>query len=271
MRIVLLMFLLFLPWTVTTAQAHSALDLGDGTAVQLVLIPPGEFMMGESNLTRSSIGYFAPNDLIGRTVRISRAFYAGKYPITVAQFKRFVTATNYLTDAESGKRPWHGLTKGEYTLVGDNWRPDEQANWRKPGFSQGPTDPVTSVSWYDADAFCNWASKQTGRIVRLPTEAELEYTERAGTATPYFWGAHADDHGKLANVADEGVKGDEDIFFEDQPPMKTFTRTGRDDGYRYTTPVGFYQPNLFGVYDAIGNVWEYTRDWEGADPARWIH
>ncbi len=255
-------------WTVTVAQAPYPLDLGDGVAVELVLIPSGEFMMGESNLTRSSIGYFAPHDLVGRTVRITQPFYAGKYPITVAQFERFVKATNYVTDAESGKRQWRGLTKGEYTLVDGVWGPKVDANWRNPGFAQGSTYPVTSISWYDADAFCRWASQQSGKNVRLPTEAQLEYLERAGTETPYFWGAHADDQGLLANVADSGIAGDEDIFPDGQPPMKKFIHQGREDGYHSTTPVGFYQPNLFGVYDAIGNVWEYTRDWEGDNPSR---
>jgi sulfatase modifying factor 1 len=268
MRPLILFVLAATSWMVMTAQAPASLDLGAGIAVELVRIPSGEFMMGESNLNRSSIGYFAPHDLIARTVQITRPFDAGKYPVTLAQFERFVNATNYVTDAESGKRPWRGLTKGEYTIVDGVWGPKADANWRNPGFPQSPTSPVTSISWYDADAFCRWASKQTGENVRLPTEAELEYLERAGTETPYFWGAHPDDHGTLANVADYGIAGDEDIFPDGQPPMKTFTREGRDDGYRYTTPVGFYQPNLFGVYDAIGNVWEYTRDWEGADPPR---
>jgi len=224
--------------------------------------------MGESHLNRSSIGFFSPHDLVARPVRISRSFYAGKYLVTVEQFERFVRATNYVTDAESGNRPWRNLTKGAYTAVENSWEPKQDANWRNPGFPQDRQHPVTCISWYDAEAFCNWASTQSGRKVRMPTEAELEYLQRAGTETRYYWGPHTDHRGVLANVADDGIKGDEDIFLDGQPSMKHLIPKGRNDGYRYTTPVGFFKPNLFGVYDAIGNVWEYTLDWEGADPAR---
>src|ERR1700691_2574044 len=128
MRPLIIFVLAATSWMVMTAQAPASLDLGAGIAVELVRIPSGEFMMGESNLNRSSIGYFAPHDLIARTVQITRPFDAGKFPVTLAQFERFVNATNYVTDAESGKRPWRGLTKGEYTIVDGVWGPKADAN-----------------------------------------------------------------------------------------------------------------------------------------------
>ena len=250
------------------ADAASALDLGNGIKLELVAIPAGQFTSGESNLNRSDIGYFSPYDLIARTVQITKPFYAGKYLVTVGQFERFVQATRYATDAESGAHPWRNLAKGCYTMVGSSWGAAPGANWRNPGFAQDATHPVTCVSWNDANAFCHWLSQQTGKTVRLPTEAELEYLQRAGTLTRYYWGTRTDYHGRWANVADGDIVGDEDIFPDGQPSMKKFTQPTRNDEYPYTTPVGFFPPNLFGIYDAIGNVWEYTLDWEGENPAR---
>jgi len=251
-----------------TAPSSANLDLGNEVILELVQIPAGDFVAGESHLNRSDIGFFSPYELIARKVTIAKPFYAGKYLVTVDQFARFVESTHYVTDAESGRRPWKTLSKGAYTTTAEGWGPSTDANWRKPGFPQDGTHPVTCISSYDADAFCRWASKQSGRKVRLPTEAELEYLQRAGTETRYFWGDRTDPHGRLANVADDGIIGDEDIFPDGQPSMKHLIPKGRNDQYPFTTPVGFFPPNLFGVFDAIGNVWEYTADWEGPNSAR---
>lgn len=250
------------------SAASPSLDLGAGMGLKLVSIPSGRFTGGESHLNRSEIGYFSPHEVIARSVQISKSFYTGQYLVTVGQFARFVQSTNYVSDAESGTRPWRNLTKGCYTMAGKTWGPVADANWKSPGFSQDDTHPATCISWNDAEAFCVWASKQTGKKVRLPTEAELEYLQRAGTETRYYWGSRSDYRSLWANLADSDIAGDDDVFPDGQPSMKRFTSEKRNDGYKYTTPVGFYPPNLFGVYDAIGNVWEYTEDWEGDDPGR---
>jgi formylglycine-generating enzyme required for sulfatase activity len=187
-------------------------------------------------LNRSDIGFFAPHELVARPVEISRSFYAGKYLVTVRQFSRFVQSAEYVTDAESGSRPWRGLAKGAYTVAGTSWGPKADATWRNPGFPQGDDHPVTCISWFDADAFCQWATKETGRKVRLPTEAELEYLQRAGTETRFFWGSRPDHRGIYANVANGDVNGDDDQFPDRQPIMKSRTRNGRNDGYDFTAP-----------------------------------
>jgi formylglycine-generating enzyme required for sulfatase activity len=243
-------------------------DLGKGETLEFVCIPAGYFVMGESHLNRNSIGFFAQHELIARRVSLSRGFYVGQCEVTVGQFRRFVDETGYQTDAESGKRPWRGLTTGAYTVVGDGWGKKADASWRNPGFEQTDLHPVTCLSWFDAIAFCEWVSRWSGRKCRLPTEAELEYAQRGATETPYYWGGRPDPSGRLANIADAGYLEDQDLFFDQRPAMKRFIPKGRNDGFRYTTPVGYFQPNLFGLYDAIGNVWEYTLDWEGGDPAR---
>jgi sulfatase modifying factor 1 len=248
--------------------ASSTLDLGAGVRLQLVDIPSGQFTSGESDMSRSNIGFFSPHEIIARSVQISKPFYTGKYLVTVGEFTRFAQAANYVTDAESGSRPWRDLTKGCYTVTGKSWGAVADASWKKPGFAQDETHPVTCISWNDAKAFCDWLSKQTGKKVRLPTEAELEYLQRASMETAYYWGNRTDYRSRWANLADGDIVGDDDLFPDGQPSMKRFTMEKRNDGYKYTTPVGFFPPNMFGVYDAIGNVWEYTEDWEGDDPAR---
>jgi formylglycine-generating enzyme required for sulfatase activity len=243
------------------------IDLGGGETLEFVRIPGGYFVMGESHLNRNSIGFFAPHELIARRVFLSKSLYVGQFEVTVGQFRRFAEETGYQTDAESGKRPWRGLTTGAYIVSGDGWGKKVDASWRNPGFGQTDLHPVTCLSWFDAVAFCDWVSRRSGRKCRLPTEAELEYAQRGATETAYYWGVRPDPSGRLANIADAGGLEDRDLFFDKEPAMKRFIPTGRNDGFRYTTPVGYFQPNLFGLYDAIGNVWEYTLDWAGGEPA----
>ncbi len=96
--------------------------------------------------------------------------------------------------------------------------------------------PVINVSWADAQAYARWLSSATGKSYRLPTEAEWEYASRAGTTTRYWWG---DDLGKNhANC--EGC--------------------GSQWGGERTAPVGSFAPNPWGLYDTLGNVWEWTAD-----------
>lgn len=113
--------------------------------------------------------------------------------------------------------------------------------------------PVIHVSWRDAHAFIDWLSQGTGRRLRLPSEAEWEYAARGGTTTLYWW-------------------GDE----PDPDKANTVTNTGRDH-FRYTSPVGAFPANPFGLYDMSGNVWQFVEDcrhgsFEGApaDARAWV-
>jgi len=104
--------------------------------------------------------------------------------------------------------------------------------------------PVEPVTWQDALEFCRWLSTKDGHTYRLPTEAEWEYACKAGTTTRLYWGdAYWD--GTKANVG--GMKFDHETWI--------------DDGYEYTAPVGTYPPNPWGLYEMIGNSWEWCQDW----------
>jgi len=124
--------------------------------IQFVLIPAGEFVMGSDSS--------ADDQRPAHKVSISKPFYLAKYEVTVGQFRSFVEATKYVTDAE--KQGWGNVWTGtEFKQT--------KASWREPGFTQTDQHPVVMVSYNDAVAFATWAGG------RLPTEAEWEYVARA--------------------------------------------------------------------------------------------
>jgi len=108
--------------------------------------------------------------------------------------------------------------------------------------------PVEPVLWQETAQFCRWLSAKEGRHYRLPTEAEWEYACRAGTVTRTYWGDNFADRTK-ANVGGVGIK-------------ETHTQW-RDDGFEYTAPCGSFPPNPWGLYDMLGNSWEWAQDWYG--------
>lgn len=168
------------------------------------------------------------------------AFALGRYEVTVGEFRRFVDTTGYLTEAETAG--------GCHYWDGKQWQLNKDKLWRSPGFRQGDDQPVACVSWNDAVAYVEWLSKETGKGYRLPTEAEWEYAARAGTQTARFWGDDPGEACRYANVADRTWK-------DTYPALVIHDCT---DGYVHTAPVGRFQPNGFGLYDMLGNAWEWS-------------
>jgi formylglycine-generating enzyme required for sulfatase activity len=150
----------------------------------------------------------------------------------------------------------HALAIGHYAVTFEAYDRFAEATGReKPddtGWGRGRR-PVINVSWRDAVAYAEWLSRQTGKRYRLPTEAEWEYAARAGTRTSYWWGDEVAEN--RANFRGSGSQWDG----------------------RQTAPVGSFEPNPFGLYDASGNVWEWVQDcwrenYDGAptDGAAWL-
>ena len=148
------------------------------------------------------------------------------------------------------------LAVGRYEVTFAEWdacvaaggcphRPDDA------GWGRGRrTRPVINVSWKDAQAYVQWLSRKTGQTYRLLSEAEWEYVARAGTSTAWYWGAREAGQCGYANGADEEAK----------KHNSSWTVVGCDDGYYRTAPVGRFEANAFGLYDVLGNVWEWVQD-----------
>ena len=150
------------------------------------------------------------------------AFYIDKYEVTVGQYNQFVRATKY--------RP---LPLWVYQYA--------------------PTDahPVVGVSWHDAKAYAKWAGK------RLPTEAEWEKAARGGLIQKnHAWGDAPVD-GTQCNFADKRLRT---LWNREREPDDNWADEHLDDGYAYTAPIGSYPPNGYGLYDMVGNVWEWCFD-----------
>jgi len=179
-------------------------------------------------------------------VRITKPFYLGTYHVTRGQFRRFVDDTGYKTDAEKGNGTWGWNSKTK------RFEGNEKYSWRDTGFEQTDEHPVVCVSWNDAEEFCKWLSGKEGKTYRLPTEAEWEYACRAGTTTRYYSGDDPETLAKVGNVADATYKAK---FPECKYTIKA------SDGYVFTSPVGSFKPNAFGLYDMHGNARQWCSDW----------
>jgi formylglycine-generating enzyme required for sulfatase activity len=245
-------------------QKEIAVDLGGNVNLKMVLIPAGAFTMGSRESAEDTAAFFNKLDGVDHLkaaflqrehpqhrVRITKPFYLGIYHVTRGQFRQFVNDTAYKTAAEKGEKPggygWDGDKK-----IGFN----EKYSWRNAGFEQTDEHPVVNVSWNDAVAFCKWLSRKEGETYRLPTEAEWEYACRAGTTTRYYSGDDPETLAKVGNVADATAKK--------KFPHWKYTIKG-SDGYVFTSPVGSFKPNAFGLYDMHGNASQWCADWYGAD------
>ncbi len=242
-------------------KVEDELDLGS-ERMKLVLIPAGEFMMGDTQ-TPEEVHQRWPGGQIElykwahprHRVKLTKPFYIGECEVTRGQFAAFAREagpaiqaaevdardTEYKTDAEKAGKAW--------VWKANNWAYLEGYSWRNPNFQQTDRHPAVCISWNDAVAFCEWASKKTGKSVTLPTEAQWECACRAGCDGIWSWGDKEEDAQGKANVADEDYGADPDRF------------RGVKDGYTYTAPTGSFSANGFGLKDMLGNAQEWCSDW----------
>uniref|UniRef100_A0A3P8WW42 Sulfatase modifying factor 2 n=1 Tax=Cynoglossus semilaevis TaxID=244447 RepID=A0A3P8WW42_CYNSE len=220
-----------------------------GTRLNMVSVPRGRVLMGTSAADGRD------GESPSREVKLE-PFQIDKYPVTNAEFREFVRAEKFKSEAES-----FGWSFVFHDFVSDElkskvtqkiesapwWLPIERAFWRQPqgpgsSIKERPDFPVVQVSWNDAQAFCQWKGK------RLPTEEEWECAARGGLqGRTYPWGNKF--QANRANlwqvsIGDLGPFPDEDA---------------EDDGYHGVSPVTAYPPqNSYGLYDMMGNTWEWT-------------
>ena len=227
---------------------------------EMVFVASGDFRMGsdkhyreEAPARRASVG----------------GFWIDKTPITNRQFQKFVEATGHVTFAEIPPDPKdypgalpHMLyagsmvftpTKGPVDLrdFSNWWRFERDATWQRPYGADSTIDglldhPVVHVAYADVLAYAAWAGKE------LPTEAEWEFAARGGLhAAEYAWGDEFTPEGRhLANT------------WQGRFPYENLA----EDGFERTSPVGSYPANGYGLFDMIGNVWEWTTDWFPSRP-----
>jgi len=202
---------------------------------RMVVIYSGRFNMGSPDSENGRGDDEGPV----HSVKIA-AFAIGKTEITRGQFATFVKEARYRT----GDKCWT-LEKGKFE--------ERKGSWLEPGFPQNDNDPVVCINWNDAQAYTKWLSHKTGKKYRLPTEAEWEYTARSGTDTARYWGNNPDEACAYANGADKTAQATIDS-------ATSWSVHDCTDGFAYTAPVGHFKPNAFGLYDMLGNVWEWTGD-----------
>jgi formylglycine-generating enzyme required for sulfatase activity/predicted Ser/Thr protein kinase len=256
------------PFDPATARNHQQawaehlgvpVEVANSIGMKLVLIPAGEFEMGASQEEIDRFVHEAEEEgmhlnLIAalrgagpqHRVKLTRPYQISAHEVTVGEFKQFVDATGFQTQAEKdgrGGAVWDTEARG--------WRQVGHLTWRNPGFSQDPNHPVVMVTWHEANAFCSWLSAKEGKTYRLPTDAQWEYACRAGTTTTWYAGNDEKDLPRIANIADESLK----------KQFPGAAAAAWDDGFAFTGPVGHFEPNAFGLYDMLGNVFEWCRDW----------
>jgi len=228
---------------------------GEPPYPDMVWIPGGTFRMGSDK--------HYPEERPVHRVTVD-GFWMDRYPVTNTRFAAFVDATSHVTFAEIPPNPadYPGalpdmLYAGSLVFVkptgpvdrrniGNWWQYVKGAQWRHP---QGPDSsldgrehhPVVHLSFGDAEAFARWESKD------LPTEAEWEFAARGGLeGAAYAWGDEFIPQGRyMANT------------WQGEFPWQNL----RSDGHEGTSPIGAFPENGYGLFDMIGNTWEWTTDW----------
>ncbi|MFV0407759.1 MAG: formylglycine-generating enzyme family protein [Propioniciclava sp.] len=218
--------------------------------IEQCAVPAGSFVMGDA----TGEGMIADGELPLHRVALS-AFDIDATPVTNAQFARFVEQTGYETEAES-----FGISAVFHLLVASPtadivgpaavtpwWIGVRGADWRHPGGRASSLEgranhPVVHVSWHDALAYCQWAGR------RLPTEAEWEYAARGGLeGASYPWG-------------DAPIDGSDGHWRANVWQGSFPTHNTAADGWIGTAPVRSFAPNGYGLWQPVGNVWEWCAD-----------
>jgi formylglycine-generating enzyme required for sulfatase activity len=199
-------------------------QLAEGVALTMLRIPAGSFEMGAPQTEAESTERERP------VHRVTLGeFLLGQTPITQAQWRAVAE--------------WKRLGNEPVDRWPESLDPDPVAKLTFPERFRGEQRPVVNVSWFDAQAFCQRLALRTGKNYTLPSEAQWEYACRAGTTTPFHYGATIST--ELGNYNSRKVYGD-----------------GEKGEYRQqTTDVASFPANPWGLHDMHGNVWEWCADY----------
>ena len=215
--------------------------MGTWAGLNFVRIPSGKFIMGSQKNNELAWSDEIPQ----HTLDLSYEYWAGRFPVSVADFRNFVQSSGYVTRAE--KEGWCWVWNVEEM----GWEKIQGANWEDPlGDSSGietiAQNPVVQVCWYDAKVFCEWLNQNhqhalpKGYHFHLPSEAEWEKAARGSRGREWPWGNEFDP--ELCN--------------------------SRERGRFHTVKIGTYSPggdSEYGVADVSGNIWEWTITLWGKD------
>jgi len=226
------------------ANAEDTIVVPTGTSdVDLVIVAAGVFRMG------------SPPNEAGRSQRegpqIDVTFVApfalAKTEVSVGQFRKFVMATDYVTDSErrDDGEVFDSRSGRIIEKEGIDWRHDFAGNEAKDDH------PVIRVSWNDAVAFTAWLSEKTGQAYRLPSEAEFEYALRAGTDSRYWWGE------RTPPRRVENLTGEREQYKKLRWPVAFRYYS---DNHWGPAPVASFSANPFGLHDMGGNAAEWVAD-----------
>lgn len=230
----------------SSSLADTAVNLDSGSVFrdcadcpEMVVVPPGAFAMGFDGGEQDR--FEGPV----RQVQIAAGFAAGRFPVTNAEYARFIDDSGH--QSGRGCRYWD-TERGEMRQSSDN-------NWRDPGHGRPIRDnePVVCVSWVDSKAYARWLSVQTSQAYGLLTEAQWEYLARDGASTLYPWGDDPAQACKFANVGDHAAR-------QAVGQSTAWPHADCDDGFVSLAPVDAFPANGFGVFDLIGNSWEWVED-----------
>jgi sulfatase modifying factor 1 len=242
------------PFEQVTPSAEQ-IDRPEEGPAGMVFVPRGTFRMGSD--------HHYPEEAPAHLVTVND-FWIDRAPITNREFRKFINATGYVTFAESAPDPRnypgalpHMIKAGSLVFAPPKHSVDLQdwsqwwifkfgANWRRPygprsSISGMDDHPVVHVANRDAEAYAQWAGKE------LPSEAEWEFAARGGLdGAEFAWGHEFTPDGKQMANTWQGAFPHQNL---------------RSDGFERTSPVTAFSPNGYGLYDMIGNVWEWTADW----------